>query len=61
MSINLCRFVRSIRGSDITAKWSAIVTLGLSFTPSLGNMTIYFYNDFTIKASLLNLYIITDR
>lgn len=60
ISINLCRFVRSIRGSDICAKWSAIVILGLSFTPSVG-LYCYFYNDFTINASLLILHTTRDR
>jgi multisubunit Na+/H+ antiporter MnhF subunit len=41
ISINLCCFIGSICRSDIAAKWSAIVILGLSFTPSLGNIATF--------------------
>jgi hypothetical protein len=41
ISINLYYFIRFIRGYDIAAKWSAIVILGLSFTPSLANITTF--------------------
>jgi hypothetical protein len=41
ISINLCRFIRSIRGSDIAAKWSAIVIFGLTVTPSWGNIATF--------------------
>ena len=65
ISINLCRFIRYIRGSDIAAKWSAIVILGLSLTPSLGNIATFTmtlpsklhcstsYNQWSLPSSIL--------
>jgi hypothetical protein len=58
MSINLCRFLPSTLGSSICATWSVILILDLSFT-LFGTFFFYFYNDFTIRASLVNLYIIS--
>ena len=58
MSINLCPFLPSTLGSSICARWSVIVILGLSFTV-FGTFFFYFDNDFTIRASLVNLHIIS--
>jgi hypothetical protein len=60
MSINLCRFLPCTLGSSICATWSVIVILALSFT-LFGTFFFYFYNDFTIRASLVNLHIISPR
>jgi hypothetical protein len=56
----LCRFLPSTLGSSICATWSVIVILALSFT-LFGTFFFYFYNDFTIRASLVNLHIISPR